>query len=272
VRRSRLILLAVVAAVALAAGMVVAAARGPDTKGARESSFAIDSRLVDRKLEQRAVVPGRLEEGERRPLLLWLHGRGGRPGDFFSDEFFTALDALGDRAPVVVAANGGESSYWHNRRDGRWGAYVMREVLPEALRRFPVDRRRVAIGGISMGGFGALDLARLHPRRFCAAGGHSPAIWATAGETAPGAFDDAADFARHDLVGAARSNPWGRLPLWLDRGTRDWFVAGDRVLVRELRRGGANLTARLRWRGGHDGEYWRRHTDDYLRFYARQCQ
>ena len=71
-----------------------------------------------------------------------------------------------------------------------------------------------------MGGFGAYDLARLYPRRFCAVGGHSPALWRTGGETAPGAFDDADDFARHDVIGAARANPdaFGDTRLWLDAG------------------------------------------------------
>jgi enterochelin esterase-like enzyme len=261
--------LAILAVAAMAAGLAVAAARGPDRHGAKETSFAVDSRLVGRKLEQRAVVPAGADDAHRRPLLLWLHGRAVRPESFFSDEFFAALDSLGGRAPVVVAVNGGDHSYWHNRRGGRWGAYVMREVLPASLRRFPVDPKRVAIGGISMGGFGALDLARLHPHRFCAAGGHSPAIWSSAGETAPGAFDDASDFARHDLVRAAPSNPWGRLPLWIDRGNSDPFVPGDRALIHGLRSGGARLRVH-RWPGAHTGDYWSAHTAAYLRFYARQ--
>jgi S-formylglutathione hydrolase FrmB len=264
-------LLAALAVIALAAGFAAAAAGGPNRHGAKEVAFTVDSRLVGRKLEQRAVVPGGIAAGERRPLLLWLHGRSMKPASFFTAELYAALDRLGDRAPVVVAVNGGDHSYWHDRSDGRWGAYVMREVLPEALRRFPVDPHRVAIGGVSMGGFGALDIARLHPRRFCAAGGHSPAIWASAGQTAPGAFDDAADFGRHDLVRAARSNPWGAMPLWIDRGSSDPFVPGDRALIRGLRRGGAHLTVH-RWPGGHNGAYWRRHTGDYLGFYADRCR
>ena len=57
-------------------------------------------------------------------------------------------------------------------RAGAGARYVVREVIPAdhaPLRH--VDPRRVAIGGISMGGFGALDLARLHRGRFCAVGG-----------------------------------------------------------------------------------------------------
>ena len=58
-----------------------------------------------------------------------------------------------------------------------------------------------------MGGFGAYDIALQHPGRFCAVGGHSPALWFDGGETAPGAFDDAADFERNDVVGTVEGTP-----------------------------------------------------------------
>jgi S-formylglutathione hydrolase FrmB len=91
------------------------------------------------------------------------------------------------RPPVVLLANGGGHSYYHDRRDRPWGSYVVREAIPAGVRRTGADPRRVAIGRISRGGFGALDLARLHPRRFCVVGGHSAALWRSGGETAPGA-------------------------------------------------------------------------------------
>jgi enterochelin esterase-like enzyme len=269
-RRVQAIALGVLAVAALAGGVVVAATRGPDRHGAALVRFHVDSRLVGRRLEQQAVVPAGIADGTRRPLLVFLHGRGGHAGDFFTPELYDELERLGPRAPIVLAVNGGDHSYFHDRSDGRWGSYVMREVLPSALRRLPADPRRIAIGGISMGGFGALDLARLNPGRFCAVGAHSPAIWATGGESAPGAFDDASDFARHDLVAYARRarRPWGGATLWLDRGDRDWFVRGDATLLTALRGHRRRVSAHL-WRGGHDGDYWSAHTADYLRFYSR---
>jgi S-formylglutathione hydrolase FrmB len=143
---------------------------------------------------------------------------------------------------------------------------VMREVIPQVAEKYGADRRRVAIGGISMGGFGAFDLARLHPRRFCAVGGHSPALWRTGGETEPGAFDDAADFARHNVVASA--GRLTRLPVWLDAGDADPFRPGDDAFAANLRAAGAHASVH-RWPGGHDGDYWNAHWGDYLRFYAR---
>jgi S-formylglutathione hydrolase FrmB len=85
-----------------------------------------------------------------------------------------------------------------------------------------------------------------------------------------GAFDDAEDFAEHDVVAAVGRQPeaFTQQPLWLDSGEEDPFVPGDDALIAALKGAGANLTAR-REPGGHDSEYWNARWDDYLRFYAR---
>ena len=141
--------------------------------------LSIDSKLLDRTLEQGVYDPG--EAG--RLLLVLLHGRGSDPEDIWTLGLREGLERLGSRAPAVLLVDGSDHSYYHDRRDGPWGEYIFREAIPAALERLRADPDRVAIGGISMGGFGALDLARLHPTRFCAVGGHSPALWRTGGET-----------------------------------------------------------------------------------------
>jgi enterochelin esterase-like enzyme len=250
--------------VAVAAAIVVHSVLAVDTRGATISHITIKSRYAHRSLRVTLVQPAGASEG--RPLLVFLHGRGDKGEDSnINDAFFKSLAALGDRAPAVAFPNGGNHGYWHDRRGARWARYVLREVIPRATEKLGSDPKRVAIGGISMGGFGALDIARLHPRRFCAVGAHSPAVWQTGGETAPGAFDDAQDFARHDVIASARRNPrlFGAMPVWLDAGSRDPFLPGDRALDATL------VTTHLRvFPGAHEGAYWRAHYGAYLRFYA----
>jgi S-formylglutathione hydrolase FrmB len=136
--------------------------------------------------------------------------------------------------------------------------------------RFDVDPERIAIGGISMGGFGAYDIARLDPGSFCAVGGHSPALWESAGETADGAFDDADDFAANDVIAIAGEdpNPYEGARLWLDAGENDPFLPGDEALEETLR---ANGTPPIvsRSPGGHDSDYWNGNWEEYLGFYSR---
>src|SRR3954453_8355077 len=193
-------LLAVAAVAAAAAGFAVGSSAGPDRHGAVVRRFVVKSRFVHRKLHEVAVIPAGVGDGEKRPMLVFLHGRTASPGSLLTPEFFAGLARLGKRAPVVVALDGGDHSYWHDRRSRRWGSYVLREAIPAAVRELGADGARVAIGGISMGGYGAFGVARGgRAGRFCAVGGHSPAFWSSAAQTAPGAFDDADDFARHDV-------------------------------------------------------------------------
>lgn len=129
----------------------------------------------------RSRFRGTDEHGEE--LLVFLHGRSPAPSSNLTQSLFDALHKLGPRAPAVLLADGGDHSYWHDRSEGEWGTYMLREAIPAAMARSGADRRRVAIGGISMGGFGALDLARIDPARFCAVGAHSAALWFRGADT-----------------------------------------------------------------------------------------
>jgi S-formylglutathione hydrolase FrmB len=250
----------------VAAGAVTG---GVDRRGARVEHFEIDSKAVGKRLPVSVVIPSGAPAAGKRPLLVFLHGRGEHQNAFVNRDLFEAIAGLGSRAPIIAFPYGGDHSYWHDRAGGRWGAYVIREVIPGVVRRFGARADRVAIGGISMGGFGAYDLARTHPGRFCAVGGHSPALWEGAGLTAPGAFDNGGDFARHDVIRSARAHagPFKTQPVWLDAGTRDPFRPGDTAFVAALRSARAPLTERT-WPGGHDQRYRNSHWNAYLRFYA----
>ena len=235
---------------------------GTDEHGADVESYEIDSEAVGRELDQRLVMP----EDPSGALLVFLHGRGGNEESELHDEFYEALADLGDDAPAVAFPYGGFDSWWHNRDSGDWGRYVVDEVIPRALEESGADPKRVAIGGISMGGFGAYDIARLHPKRFCAVGGHSPGIWTKAPQTALGAFDDAEDFERHDLVAAARAGRFRPKHFWLDIGNSDPFRPGATALAQAV-----GATAHL-YPGTHNWDYWDAHWPQYLRFYANACE
>jgi S-formylglutathione hydrolase FrmB len=262
--------LGLVVLVVAAAAIFVAARdmrRGySSTRGATLQHFTLHSSLARHDLHEILVVPA--GGGRGRQLLVFLHGRSSPPSSNLTQPFFDGIQQLGRRAPVVLLADGGDHSYWHDRGDGKWGTSLLREAIPAALRRSGADTRRVAIGGISMGGFGALDLARLAPGRFCAVGGHSAALWFSGGDTAAGAFDDAADFGRHDLIALARAARLYRVPVWLDIGRDDPFFRANTELAQELVARGTSVSLHIHG-GGHSG--WAARMPEYLRFYAGAC-
>ncbi|MCA1727334.1 MAG: hypothetical protein LC722_06710 [Actinobacteria bacterium] len=242
----------------------------PSGSGISTVAFQVESGLLRRTLTEIGLTPPALKSGAKRPLLVWLPGRGGVPTNLVEQRLMApTLDQLDERAPVVVVVDGGGTSYYHDRDDGPWGTYVTQEVIPEALERFDVDPGRVAIGGISMGGFGALDLARLNPGDFCAIGGHSAAVFGSFAGASSVAFDDQADFAAHDLLSIAGEDPhlFGRTPIWIDVGESDPFWTAVTALATSLGQGRGDVTYSS-WPGGHDSDYWRQHMPAYLDFYA----
>jgi hypothetical protein len=244
--RRRLIALAA-AVLAVAVFIVVRdAARGYRTAyGARIERFTLHSTLVHRQLHEIRVVPKR----HAAWTLVLLHGRGLPPGSWLNQPFFDALHDLGPAAPVVLLLDGGDHSYWHDRAGGAWGTMVRRQL-----------HGRVALGGISMGGYGALLLGA--QADVCAVGARSPALWFHAGDSAAGAFDDAADYARHDIV--AHPPPY-HSAVWIDVGTEDPFRNAAVAYAREVH---AQLHV---WPGGHDHAYWSAHVRQYFSFYAAHC-
>lgn len=247
-----------------------------DPQGAEVYRFAFQSTAVRSQEHVTVVIPPGPAPRRPRPLLVFLHGRGGNDRDNLKTSMFSALRRLGRAAPIVAFPDGGADSYWHDRASGAWERYVTAEVIPRVVHRFNADGNRVAIGGISMGGYGALDIAEHHPGRYCAIGAHSPALWQTGGETAAGAFDDAQDFAAHDVIASARANPadLAAQPIRIDAGETDPFLPGDRAFAAALDASGSKIRLHTA-PGGHDEAYWTAHWHDYLRFYAaalRSCR
>lgn len=239
-----------------------------NTRGAQVSSLTIESKAVGEKLPLQVVVPEGAD-GEKRPLLVFLHGRGANERSEEVDQMYSALADLGDQAPVIAFPYGGDASYWHNRDSGNWSKYVTDEVIPTVEKNFYVDPKAIGIGGISMGGYGAYEIAAENPGEFCAVGGHSPAVWQEAGETAEGAFDDAGDFAAHDVIAKVSSDPASitGAHLWIDAGDQDPFQPGTTALGAALKANGADLEQRT-FPGAHETGYWDAHWGDYLGFYG----
>ncbi len=241
----------------------------PPSRPETPSELTIGSGAAGMDRDVSVIEPEGSPAAGRRPLLVFLHGAGGSDESYLENAaIHRGLARLGARAPLLAFPDGGDN-WWHDRESGDWGRYVVREVIPAVIRRYGTDPRRVAIGGISMGGFGAYHLGLLYPRRFCAVGGHSAGLWLDPSEEFPGAFDDEADYEDNDVLDAVREDPggFGATPVWNDYGDEDWFVPGNTAFVDTLEAGDANLTARV-WPGGHDSAYWDRHWPAYLRFYA----
>jgi S-formylglutathione hydrolase FrmB len=243
-----------------------------ETGGSRVIDYSVDSTLLGKQMPVEVVIPPGAQDG-RRSLLVFLHGRSEDENSYLVEPMFKALRRERGKAPVVAFPQGGPDSYWHDRNDGDWGSYVSEELIPDLVDRFEIEPERVAIGGISMGGFGAYDIARLDPELFCSVGGHSPAVWESSSDTAPGAFDSDDDFDRHDVISliGPPSSPLAGKRVWVDFGDEDPFANANRALIDSLEASGADVRV-YEGDGAHETSYWNGNWTRYMHFYARSLK
>lgn len=214
-------------------------------------SLTLDSAARGKKVGVRIIVPPALVGSGTVPVCVWLHGRGDRASTVVDelkvDHFLASAIAAGVPPFVVVAADGGEG-YWHRRRDGDDAEAMVVEELPKVMASAGVAAGAWAIAGWSMGGFGSLLLAERHPM-FVAVAASSPAVWFKAGDTRPGAFESAEDFAAHDVLGSLE-----RLPahVRIDCGTSDPFASTSAAMLRRIPQADGGLHV-----GAHAMRFWR---------------
>jgi pimeloyl-ACP methyl ester carboxylesterase len=182
------------------------------------------------------VLHGRGDDAERSITLMGL------------DEHLGAAVRSGVPPFAVAAVDGGET-YWHRRASGDDPERMILDEVAPRLAGLGLRTSRLALMGWSMGGYGALLMARRRPGLVVAVAASSPAMWRSFGASAPGAFDSASDFATHRVLGTP---PALGVAYRVDCGDADPFSAVSRQAARELRAQEYSFGA-----GGHTAGYWR---------------
>ena len=165
--------------------------------------------------------------------------------------------------PFAVAGVDGGTSYYHRRASGEDSQRMVLDELLPVLATRGLDTDRFAVGGISMGGYGALLLAEVLGRdRVVACAVDSPALFASASQRSKGSFDSDEDFREHDVVaGASRL---AGVPLRVTIGTSDPFVPGVKQLLARV-----PSAERETGPGGHDRAWWDHAAPGQVAFVAR---
>ncbi len=220
------------------------------------------------------LPPGYSYTNTRFPVLYMLHGLGGSYQDWFNLGLFDAADHLiqtGAIKPFIIVLPEGEQGYWLNHVNGgpRWGDYLVVDLINyiDASYRTLNDSNHRAIGGISMGAHGALQLGFNFPGIFGIMGAHSPAL-----RTKAQAFDYWGDdeyYAGIDPVSLAQTKNLTGYRLWLDIGEEDGkWLPRVQEFHQVLQERGVEHSWNV-WPGGHNEKYWTSHCQDYLNFYNR---
>jgi S-formylglutathione hydrolase FrmB len=215
---------------------------------------------------------------ERYPVLYMLHGMGGTNKEWEYYGLFEEAGRLmrtGEIAPFIIVLPQGDFGYWVDQADGgpRWSEYVVQEVVAEVDRRYRTlnEASARAIGGLSMGADGALQLALNNPEVFSVVGAHSPVLKPFG--AAPEFFGDVSYFeARYPVTLVQQQTEVARrLTISIDVGDVDVWLGNAEAFHEQLLVLGVGHEWHV-WSGSHDAEYWSAHVVDNLRFYSAAFQ
>jgi len=266
------------------------------SSGAAPLAAASDSIVANRVFHSDALQrdwaytvylpPGYRADGPRYPVLYLLHGNHDDAYHWITQGHLQAsadqLIARGEIAPVIIVMPQGGTDWYVDRKEKIETAFFT-ELLPhiEAHYAASAERRGRVIGGVSMGGFGALRYAMSRPERFCGALLLSPAVYAA--EPPP---QSAAR--RVGVFGARQFDPnvwhalnypalWQRylsqpyrLPVFIAAGDDDLVIQREAsALYTQLREAGNPAELRI-VDGGHHWDVWAALLPDALR-HALAC-
>ena len=209
----------------LATGLPVRSQSETSVAPAQQSKIFDQKITVHARLEYLLSLP--TDYGKSRkswPLVLFLHGSGESGDDLNKVKVHgppKLVDSNGPFPFILVAP----------QSPGRgWDPHVLNALLDSVIKKYRVDKNRVYVTGLSMGGYGTWALAAAYPGKFAAlapiCGGGKPT--------------DAGKLAR--------------LPIWVFHGAKDTTVLPRRSeeMVEAIKAAGGNPKFTLYPDAGHD--------------------
>lgn len=296
----------------------------PPTSLAREVMFR--SAALGVKKSYRIYLPAGYEtSGKRYPVFYYLHGLGGSEDNWVEGgELDTTADAMKLEA-IVVMPDGDDAFYVNgvapvdfdacmaegkglfmpghepkrsacvHKRD--YDTYITQDLIGhvDATYRTIATREGRAIAGLSMGGFGALQLSVRHPELFAAAASHSGLLALLYGGPVPyekgkvkeledlrtwggpfvemrrwmfGLFgEDIAQWRKHDPATLLAKLEPGTLALYIDCGTEDEFLFHNQAAyVHDLLLDRKIEHEYYSGPGRHNFGFWKKRVGESLRF------
>ena len=262
---------------AFVTALAVLAALVPFSESALASTVALRSfhaTVLGRDWPYAVYLPtGYHTDAARYPVLYLLHGNNGDAMDWVTQgDLQSTVDTLIARhaiPPVVIVMPQGGTDWYVDRKEKMETAFFS-DLIPEIESHFAVEDERGAraIGGVSMGGFGALRYTLEHPEMFCGTFLLSPAIYS--GDPPPASSARRVGvFGEHQfdphvwralnypaLWSGYFGRPW-RVPIFIASGDDDLVIQAESSLLYTRLREAGNPAALRIVDGGHVWPVWR---------------
>ncbi len=158
---------------------------------------------------------------------------------------------------IIVMPYSGETALYTSGGPGSYETVISEELTSyiETTYCSSSDPAYRALGGVSRGGYWALEIAFRHPEAFLSVGGHSAAL-----------LDE---YAKPDINPqyTALTSDLGDLRIYLDIGDQDWVRNNTLQLHADMEAANLPHTWVLNT-GAHEEAYWQQHVSDYLVWYS----
>jgi len=123
-------------------------------------SIIIDSSVLRRKIHVRFLVP----EGDNLQCLFLLHGFAGNQDEW---DRMSRIRSVAEEFKIAVVMPGCGNGYYEDTQENM-SKFIAEELVAYAVRELPISglKKDTFIGGVSMGGFGALLVAAKYSHVF----------------------------------------------------------------------------------------------------------
>jgi putative tributyrin esterase len=211
-----------------------------------------------------ALLPDRQEKPGPYPVVYMLHG--------LSDDYtawlrWTSIERYAWGMPAIVVLVDSDRCWYSNIPDGPpYEDAIIKDLIPFVDSYFPTvaSREGRALGGLSMGGFGAIKLALKFPEMFCSAVGHSGAYDVVRRkEYNPKLTVEDCPFALAEKLDKSQAPA-----LRLDCGTEDVLLDHNRAMDEHLTKLGI-AHEYDEFPGAHEWGYWDQHIQEALAFHCK---
>ena len=256
------------------------------TMGKISEGKLVKSTILNKDVRYTIYLPAGYETSERTyPVVYLLHGYGDDDTGWLQ---FGEINRLADKAiadgtipPMIIVMPDGFVSFYMNSYDGKekYEDFFVKEFMPNVEKAYRIKAKKQyrGIAGLSMGGFGSLNMALKYPDMFSAVAPLSAAIWDdNAIETVTTENWDRAygQIFGRELKGKDRlSKAWyensalkmietksaedlKKVRYWIDCGDDDFLMKGNCLLHIALADKKVPHEFRMR-EGGHTWDYWR---------------
>lgn len=221
------------------------------------------NKALEKEVAFCAILPDRQDAPGPYPVYYLLHG--------LSDDYtawlrWTSIERYVRDLPLIVVMPDGDRCFYCDIPGGpAYEKALIEDLIPFVDRYFPTvaERGGRVIGGLSMGGYGAIKLALKFPELFCSAVGHSGA-YNVVKNADRGLAEADCPFALAEKLGKSQAPA-----IRFDCGIDDGLLESNREFHAHLEKLGIPHEYE-EFPGGHGWEYWDEQVQEAIAFHCME--